>query len=81
MWSRTSKPGRRWAPRWKTRPNSSTGAVANGGNIGGFAVVTGVTAAFWQDLYKGNFGRVAAGFEWGSQVPSPLAAKLGGPLI
>jgi hypothetical protein len=19
---------------------------------------------FWQDLYKGNFGRVAGGFEW-----------------
>jgi hypothetical protein len=23
-----------------------------------------VTVGFWQDLYKGNFGRVAGGFEW-----------------
>jgi hypothetical protein len=26
--------------------------------------VSSVTIGFWQDLDKGNFGRVAGGFEW-----------------
>jgi hypothetical protein len=67
---------------------STTFASFTGGTSNCAAInrqVSGVTVGFWQDLYKGNFGRVAAGFEWewlrresfaGTGVPTPIA---GGP--
>jgi hypothetical protein len=47
---------------YMTTLNSFTGGTNNCASIN--RQVSGVTAGFWQDLYKGNFGRVAAGFEW-----------------
>jgi hypothetical protein len=67
-----------------TTLNSFTGGTNNCAAIN--RQVTGVTAGFWQDLYKGNFGRVAAGFEWewirresfpGTGVPTGTAGPAG----
>jgi hypothetical protein len=67
-----------------TTLNSFTGGTSNCAAIN--RQVTGVTAGFWQDLYKGNFGRVAAGFEWewirresfpGTGVPTGTAGPAG----
>ncbi len=41
---------------------SFTGGTSNCAAIN--RTVSSATAGFWQDLYKGNFGRVAGGFEW-----------------
>jgi hypothetical protein len=47
--------------------NITTAASFTGGTSNFAAInksVSSVTVGFWQDLYKGNFGRVAGGFEW-----------------
>jgi hypothetical protein len=47
--------------------NITTAASFTGGTSNCAAInrsVSEVTIGFWQDLYKGNFGRVAGGFEW-----------------
>jgi hypothetical protein len=47
--------------------NIATAASFTGGTSNCAAInksVSSVTVGFWQDLYKGNFGRVAGGFEW-----------------
>jgi hypothetical protein len=41
---------------------SYTGGASNCAAIN--KQVASVTAGFWQDFYKGNYGRVAGGFEW-----------------
>jgi len=47
--------------------NITTAASFTGGTSNCAAInksVTEVTVGFWQDFYKGNFGRVAGGFQW-----------------
>jgi hypothetical protein len=34
-----------------------------------------VTVGFWQDFYKGNYGRVAGGFEWGIHPPQGVPGR------
>jgi hypothetical protein len=70
--------------------NITTAASFNGGTSNCAAVnksVTEVTVGFWQDFYKGNYGRVAGGFQWeyirrqsfpGVGVPAGAAGSPGG---
>jgi hypothetical protein len=47
--------------------NITTAASFTGGTSNCAAInksVTEVTVGFWQDFYKGNYGRLAGGFEW-----------------
>ena len=47
--------------------NITTAASFTGGTSNCAAInksVSDVTVGFWQDFYKGNYGRVAGGFEW-----------------
>jgi hypothetical protein len=47
--------------------NITTAASFTGGTSNCAAInqaLTDVTVGFWQDFYKGNYGRVAGGFEW-----------------
>ena len=47
--------------------NITTAASFTGGTSNCAAInkaVEDVTVGFWQDFYKGNYGRVAGGFEW-----------------
>jgi hypothetical protein len=45
-----------------TTAASFTGGISNCAAIN--KELEEVTVGFWQDLYKGNYGRVAGGFEW-----------------
>jgi hypothetical protein len=45
-----------------TTPASFTGGASNCAAIN--RTLSDVTVGFWQDFYKGNYGRVAGGFEW-----------------
>jgi hypothetical protein len=47
--------------------NITTAASFTGGTSNCAAInkeLEEVTVGFWQDFYKGNYGRVAGGFEW-----------------
>jgi hypothetical protein len=47
--------------------NITTAASFTGGTSNCAAInksVSDVTVGFWQDFYKGNYGRLAGGFEW-----------------
>jgi hypothetical protein len=47
--------------------NITTAASFTGGTSNCAAInrsLSDVTVGFWQDFYKGNYGRVAGGFEW-----------------
>jgi hypothetical protein len=47
--------------------NITTAASFTGGTSNCAAInqsVSDITVGFWQDFYKGNYGRVAGGFEW-----------------
>ena len=45
-----------------TTAASFTGGTSNCAAIN--QALSDVTVGFWQDFYKGNYGRVAGGFEW-----------------
>jgi hypothetical protein len=45
-----------------TTAASFTGGTSNCAGVN--KQVSSVTVGFWQDFYKGNYGRVAGGFEW-----------------
>jgi hypothetical protein len=54
-------------PAVNTGCNITTAASFTGGTSNCAAVnkmVSEVTVGFWQDFYKGNYGRVAGGFQW-----------------
>jgi hypothetical protein len=62
--------------------NITTAASFTGGTSNCAAInksVSEVTVGFWQDLYKGNFGRVAGGFEW-EYIRRESFAGVGGPV-
>jgi hypothetical protein len=70
--------------------NITTAASFTGGTSNCAAInksVSEVTVGFWQDFYKGDYGRVAGGFQWeyirrqsfpGVGVPAGAAGSPGG---
>src|SRR5258708_23528815 len=62
--------------------NITTAASFTGGTSNCAAInrsLSDVTVGFWQDFYKGNYGRLAGGFEW-EFIPPKSFPGVGGTL-